>query len=84
MANTVFEVRVTGLVPAEDLLDLGVVMRATQDASTVLYGDIRDEAALFGLLNRLRDLGLEVVEVRRSPDLEPLTESENPTPEEPE
>ncbi|MGZ8719578.1 MAG: hypothetical protein ACXWXY_10445 [Aeromicrobium sp.] len=84
MANSVFEVRVTGLVPAEDLLDLGVVMRATQDASTVLYGDIRDEAALFGLLNRLRDLGLEVVEVRRSPDLEPLTEPENPTPEEPE
>lgn len=84
MANTVFEVRVTGLVPAEDLLDLGVVMKATQDASTVLYGDIRDEAALFGLLNRLRDLGLEVVEVRRSPDLEPLDESVDPTSEEPE
>ena len=69
MVNTVFEVRVSGLVPAEDLLDLGVVTRSTQDASTVLYGDIQDEAALFGLLHRLRDLGLEVVEVRRTPDL---------------
>lgn len=71
MPPPTFEVRVAGVVPEEDLHDLHVVAHGSQGPSTVLYGEIRDEAALFGLLTRLRDLGVEVIEVRRNPVLLP-------------
>jgi hypothetical protein len=51
------------------LHDLGVVAQGSEGSQTVLYGEIRDESALFGLLTRLRDLGLEVIEVRRAPSM---------------
>jgi hypothetical protein len=35
---------------------------------TVLHGEITDQAALHGLLDRVADLGLELIEVRRLPD----------------
>ena len=38
----------------------------TTDVTTVLSGDLADQAALLGLLARLRALGLTVVEVRRT------------------
>jgi len=75
-----FEVRLGGVVPDEDLLDLNVVARGTEGPSTVLYGEIRDEAALYGLLARLRDLGIEVIEVRRNPTLDPTTTSDDEPP----
>jgi hypothetical protein len=70
MAVSTYEVRVSGPIDTETLLDLGVVAQGLEGAQTVLYGEIRDESALFGLLTRLRALGLEVVEVRRSPDID--------------
>lgn len=33
---------------------------------TVLVGNVRDQAALYGLLNRLRDFGLELVQVEQT------------------
>jgi hypothetical protein len=35
--------------------------------STVLSGDVRDQAALHGLIARLADLGIEITEVRPVP-----------------
>ena len=35
---------------------------------TVLHGEITDQAALHGVLDRVADLGLELIEVRRLPD----------------
>ena len=70
MTVSAYEVRVSGPVEPETLLDLGVVARGHEGSQTVLYGEIKDESALFGLLTRLRDLGLEVMEVRRSPSLD--------------
>jgi len=64
MAQPLFEVRVAGVVPETDLKDLRAVTLAPDQVNTVLYG-IDDQAALYGLLARLRSLGLEVVEVRR-------------------
>lgn len=72
MADKTYEVRVAGVIPEQDLLDLGALAFKTERANTVLYGDIPDQAALYGLLARLRDLGLEVVEVRQVADLAPL------------
>ncbi len=82
MARTTFEIRVAGVVPEDELFDLGAVGRSVEHASTILYGDDTDEAALFGLLDRLRDLGLEVVEVRRMPNLRsPKSADDAPTAE---
>jgi hypothetical protein len=77
MARMTFEIRVAGVVPAAELIELGAISRSVEHASTVLYGDETDEAALFGLLDRLRDLGLEVVEVRRLPNAERLTSGDD-------
>jgi hypothetical protein len=68
MAHPLFEVRVAGVVPATDLKDLRAVTLPPDQVSTMLYG-IDDQAALYGLLARLRNLGIEVVEVRRVSDL---------------
>jgi hypothetical protein len=66
-----WEVRVTGIVPAEELLEeLGDVEVAEHEYRTLLSGRFPDQAALHGLLQRLRARGLEVVEVRQVPDVE--------------
>jgi len=78
MSDSAYEVRVSGPIPEQMLLDLGVVARGVEGSQTVLYGDVRDESALFGLLARLRGLGLEVVEVRRTPHVTWLHQREHP------
>jgi hypothetical protein len=74
MAEATYEIRVTGAVPDQDLQDMGAVTLAVDQVNTVLYG-IPDQSALYGLLARLRALGVEVVEVRRIPEA-PSTPSE--------
>jgi hypothetical protein len=66
MDRTMYEIRVAGTVPEEDLQDMGAVRFAPDQVNTVLYG-VSDETALYGLLARLRALGIDVVEVRRVP-----------------
>jgi hypothetical protein len=67
MVEATYEIRVAGAVPEQDLSDMGAVLLAVDQVNTVLYG-IPDQSALYGLLARLRALGIEVVEVRRIPD----------------
>jgi hypothetical protein len=66
MDPTTYEIRVAGTVPEEDLRDMGAVTVAPEQVNTLLYG-VPDQAALYGLLDRLRALGVEVIEVRRVP-----------------
>ena len=48
----------------------GVDLRHETDGTTVLTGHITDQAALHGLLQRIRDLGIPLVSVNRiDPDL---------------
>ena len=65
MGDPTYEVRLEGEVPSSVLAQLADVQSATQELRTVLTGDFEDQAALYGFLHRLRDLGLSVVEVRR-------------------
>lgn len=52
----------------EDLDDLDYLTATVVPTETVLTGKVPDQAALLGLLNRIHSLGLEVVEVRRTPE----------------
>jgi hypothetical protein len=38
---------------------------AVKPAETVMRGELRDQAELHGLLDRIQSLGLELIEVRR-------------------
>jgi hypothetical protein len=83
LAQTTYEIRVAGAVAERDLLDMGAVTLSVDRVDTVLYG-IPDQSALYGLLARLRALGVEVVEVRRIPDpISALDESSDADPGEP-
>jgi hypothetical protein len=46
----------------------GLTISAAGEDETVLCGPFADQAALYGILARLRDLGLPLVSVRRLPD----------------
>src|SRR5450755_4388400 len=63
-----YEVRVTGTLPPEALLDFELLTADVEPVETVLHGPLRDQAALQGLLARLEMLGVQVVEVRRLRD----------------
>ena len=76
MVDATYELRVAGAVPEQDLRDLGAVTLAVDQVNTVLYG-IPDESALYGLLSRLRALGIEVAEIRRVPDPTPSASTES-------
>jgi hypothetical protein len=62
---TCYEIRVVGSLPAQwtDWFD-GLVIN-TENGETLLRGSLADQAALFGLLKKIRDLGLPLVSVRQ-------------------
>jgi hypothetical protein len=62
-----FEIRVLGVVPPGVLQELGEHEIEVATLTTVLAGVVPDQAALVGMLDRLRAMGLEVAEFRRVP-----------------
>jgi hypothetical protein len=64
------EIRIRGTVPGEVAERLGLEATFEPAADTVLRGAIVDRPALYGVLDRLRASGHELVEVRRLPDRE--------------
>ncbi len=60
-----YEIRVTGIPPAEALADFDCLAVSALPVETVLHGPLSDQAALNDLLGRLELLGAEVVEIRR-------------------
>ena len=58
------EIRVAGhLDPSwADWLE-GFTIRHTEDDQAVLFGTVSDQASLYGLIGKLRDLGLQLISV---------------------
>ena len=69
-----YEIRLTGHLDARwgAWFD-GMTVTYKSDGTTVSSGQIVDQAALHGLLQRVRDLGLPLVSVLRTPPDEPGT-----------
>ena len=65
MASLYYEIRVSGTLPPEALLDFERLSASVKQVETVLHGPLADQAALYGLLSRLETLGVQVLEVRR-------------------
>ena len=65
MAQPHYEIRVSGVLPPEALLDFEHLTASVEPVETVLYGELADLAALQGLLARLETFGANVLEVRR-------------------
>ena len=68
-----YEIRLTGHLDAHwaDWFDGLAVSRET-DGTTVISGRIADQAALHGVIQRVRDLGLPLVSVMRVEGTQPL------------
>lgn len=63
-----YEIHIRGRV-GDDLVAVFEGLTAeVLPVETVLHGDIRDQAELHGILDRVQGLGLELIEVRRLPN----------------
>ncbi len=64
-----YEIRLKGHLNARwaDWFD-GLILTQESDGTTVLSGSVMDQAALHGLLGKVRDLGLPLIAVHRRTD----------------
>ena len=62
-----YEIRIKGRLSDSLLAAFEGLTATEQPVETVLYGPVRDQASLHGLLDRIQSLGLEVIEIRRLP-----------------
>ena len=61
-----YEIRISGHIDSYRMRAFeGMVMTHLDDGATALVGPVPDQAALFGLLRRIRDLGLPLISVQR-------------------
>jgi hypothetical protein len=63
-----YEIRIKGRLSNSLLAAFEGLNATVEPVETVLHGPVQDQAALYGLLDRIQSLGLELVEIRRLPD----------------
>jgi hypothetical protein len=73
VAPVYYEVRVTGIVPPEALLDFEQLTASVQGVVTVVHGRLQDQAAVSGLLARLTASRIEILHLRRCRCAEPAS-----------
>jgi hypothetical protein len=64
MGPQVYELRVRGPVPVEVLQEIGAEDLGEEPPLTILRTEPTDQPGLHGVLQRLRSLGLDLIEVR--------------------
>lgn len=80
MQPTMYQICIRGRV-TERLGSALEGMRLKSGATETMFtGEIRDQSQLYGLLDRVRDLGLELVSVQPYPAADPTTEEEADVP----
>ena len=52
----------------------GMTITLEEDGNTLLNGPLADQAALHGLLKKVRDLGLSLISINQVPPLEPTNQ----------
>ena len=62
-----YEITIRGRLSAALLSAFADLTARPAAANTVLSGQIHDQAALYGVLERIESLGLELLDVRSSP-----------------
>src|SRR5579872_1014680 len=65
VSSSYYEIRIAGVLPPEALLDFDRLSASVEPVETVVHGQLRDQAALQGLLARLETFGIQVLEVRK-------------------
>lgn len=78
MPSSYYEIRVSGTLPPEALLDFERLTASVEPVETVVHGPLRDQAALTGLLARLETFGVKVMEIRRLYETAPSGEESSP------
>jgi hypothetical protein len=64
MAKSTYEIRIAGAVPLE-LLENFHQIDSVEPGGTILHATQLDDSALWGLIDALRDAGIELIEIRR-------------------
>ncbi|MCC6604526.1 MAG: hypothetical protein IT327_15055 [Anaerolineae bacterium] len=68
MEKQIYQICVQGHLDARWLHRFeGLTLSLTPSGQTILTGPVVDQAALYGLLNQLRDLGLDLISLQRQP-----------------
>ena len=67
MPDATYQVRVSGVIPAEMLTELRGLTVSVEPPETVLHGSLPDQSAVVGLISFIHGLGLRLIEVRRLP-----------------
>jgi hypothetical protein len=73
MGKSTYEIRIAGTVPV-DLLENFRQIESVEPAGTILRATQLDDAAIWGLIDALREAGIELVEIRRDDVGFPLDE----------
>lgn len=68
----IYEIRISGHLDDHWMRVFeGMAITHLADGVTVLVGPVPDQAALYGLLSRIRDLGVPLISVQRQPTEDP-------------
>ena len=64
MSKSTYEIRIAGSIPV-DVLENFRQIQTVEPAGTILHAEQLDDAALWGLVDALRDAGIDLIEIRR-------------------
>jgi hypothetical protein len=62
-----YTIRVSGCLGRTALSAFPELCCEVRDTETVLVGEVSDRSALYGIVDRLDALGLELIDIRREP-----------------